>query len=320
MMSSQPSGPSNNLLWIAATLILLLTARRFFEASRNQNPQLAHSAVARPGTFAREPSQPRPGRVSRNPFHIPWAGWKEILWRAYVRLGEDRLLATAAGVVFFGLLAVFPAITALVSFYGLFADPSTIAANLQTLALLLPEGTFQIVQDQVARVLAKGNTELGATFLFGLALAIWSANAGVKAVIDALNVAYEEREKRSFVRLNLLSLAFTLGGMAAAFPRIVGGARHALPIWAWPAAAAGGVAERRYAGRRVAVDRRVIAAVLVPVEFCKLQRNLWLAGRGHRPDDVDVDVGHHRAVGRRAELGNRTSDRAGFGDRPSAAA
>ena len=82
-----------------STLILLLTARRFFEASRNQNPQPAHSAVARPGTFAREPSQRRPGRVSRNPFHIPWAGWKEILWGAYVRLGEDRLLATAAGVL-----------------------------------------------------------------------------------------------------------------------------------------------------------------------------------------------------------------------------
>jgi membrane protein len=71
------------------------------------------------------------------------------------------------------------------------------------------------VQDQVARVLEKGNTALGATFLFGLALAIWSANAGVKAVIDALNVVYEEREKRSFVRLNLLALAFTSGGIAA---------------------------------------------------------------------------------------------------------
>jgi len=77
------------------------------------------------------------------------------------------LLATAAGVVFYGLLAIFPAITALVSSYGLFADPSTIGANLQTLSLMLPEGSFQIVQDQIARVLAKGNTALGATFLFG---------------------------------------------------------------------------------------------------------------------------------------------------------
>ena len=96
-------------------------------------------------------------------------------------INEDRLLATAAGVVFFGLLALFPAVTALVSSYGLFADPSTIGANLQKLALMLPEGTFQIVQDQIARVLDKGNAALGATFLFGLALAIWSANAGVKA-------------------------------------------------------------------------------------------------------------------------------------------
>ena len=148
-----------------------------------------------------------------SPFQIPWEEWKQILWRTYVRINEDRLLAIAAGVVFFGLLAIFPAITALVSFYGLFANPSTIAANLQSLALMLPEGSFQIVQDQIARVLAKGGTDLGATFLFGLALAIWSANAGVKALIDALNVAYGEREKRSFLQLNLLSLAFTIGGI-----------------------------------------------------------------------------------------------------------
>jgi hypothetical protein len=114
------------------------------------------------------------GRYSTNPLRIPWAGWKDILWRTYQRTSDDRLLATAAGVVFFGLLAVFPAIAALVSSYGLFAS--------------------------------KGTTALSATFLFGLlVLAIWSANAGVKAVIDALNVVYEEREKRSFIRLNLLA-------------------------------------------------------------------------------------------------------------------
>lgn len=137
------------------------------------------------------------------------------MWCTYVRSNEHRLLATAAGVVFFGLLAIFPAITALVSCYGLFANPSTISANLQTLALLLPEGSFQIVQDQIARVVAKGNTQLSTTFLFGLGLAIWSANAGVKALIDALDVAYGVREERSFLQLNLISLAFTAGGIAA---------------------------------------------------------------------------------------------------------
>jgi membrane protein len=160
-------------------------------------------------------SPPAEGHRPASPFQIPWAEWKQILWRTYARIDQDRLLAIAAGVVFFGLLAIFPAITALVSFYGLFANPSTIAGNLQSLALMLPEGSFQIVQDQIARVLAKGGTELGATFLFGLAFAIWSANAGVKALIDALNVAYGEREKRSFLQLNLLSLAFTVAGIAA---------------------------------------------------------------------------------------------------------
>jgi membrane protein len=166
-----------------------LTAQRYFQAKalRKPAPQPANPAVAGRGNLAREVSQP-------NPLQIPWAGWKDILWRSYVRSGEDRLLATAAGVVFFGLLAVFPAITALVSCYGLFANPSTIGGNLQTLALMLPEGSFQIVQDQIARVLDQGGAALGATFLFGLALAIWSANAGVKAMIDALNVIYEEQE------------------------------------------------------------------------------------------------------------------------------
>jgi membrane protein len=213
-MPAPRSETGDNLLLIAATAIAVLTLQRYFQRSPvAAEPQFA--ANPSPDTLADDLSRPEHGRLSRNPLQIPWTGWKDILWRTYERTGEDRLLAIAAGVVFFGLLAVFPAITALVSCYGLFANPATIGANLQTLALMLPEGSFQIVQDQIARVLMKGNTALGATFLFGLALAVWSANAGVKAVIDALNVAYEEREKRSFIRLNLLSLAFTTGGIAA---------------------------------------------------------------------------------------------------------
>jgi membrane protein len=216
-MLDRRSQHNDNVLLIAATTILILTAQRYFQAKAPRRPdtQLASVAAARSGDVVQEASQPGHGRHAGSPLGIPWAGWKDILWRTYEQIDQDRLLATAAGVVFFGLLAVFPAITALVSCYGLFADPSTIGANLQALALMLPEGSFQIVQDQIARVLAKGNTALGATFLFGLGLAIWSANAGVKAIIDALNVVYDEREKRSFVRLNLLALAFTTGGIAA---------------------------------------------------------------------------------------------------------
>ncbi|MCC8952924.1 YihY/virulence factor BrkB family protein [Bradyrhizobium sp. Pear77] len=155
------------------------------------------------------------GRLAHTPLQIPAVGWKDVLLRTYQQIDEDRLLATAAGVVFYGLLAMFPAITALVSSYGLFADPSTISSNLQSLALMLPEGSFAIVQDQVARVLAKGTSTLGVTFVFGLLIAIWSANAGMKAIFDALNVVYEEKEKRGFVKLNLMSLSFTIAALVS---------------------------------------------------------------------------------------------------------
>jgi len=214
-MSRTRPGHDDSLLLIAATAILVFVAQRYFQGGAQPGARQISPADTQPGSPARELAQHGRGRYSSNPLQIPWAGWKDILWRTYESTNDDRLLATAAGVVFFGLLAVFPAITALVSSYGLFADASTIGANLQTLALMLPEGSFQIVQDQIARVLAKGNASLGATFLFGLALALWSANAGVKAIIDALNVVNEEREKRSFVKLNLISLAFTTGGIAA---------------------------------------------------------------------------------------------------------
>ena len=218
-MSRARSDHTDNLVLIAATTLVILAAQRYFQTFAPEPGSPARPEPSSPAAtkddFTRELSQHGHGRRARSPFSIPWAGWKDILWRTYEEFNDDRLLAIAAGVVFFGLLAVFPAVTALVSSYGLFADPSTIGANLQTLAVMLPEGSFQIVQDQIARVLEKGSSALGWTFLFGLALALWSANAGVKAVIDALNVVYDEREKRSFIGLNLLSLSFTIGGIAA---------------------------------------------------------------------------------------------------------
>lgn len=219
-MLARRSEPIDSWLLVAATAVFVLTAERYFQDSglaRPGPPQDHRKGEANsPETHpANADVQPGRGRRAKSPFEIPWSGWKDIFWRTYQRIDEDRLLATAGGVVFFGLLAIFPAVTAVVSSYGLFADPATISANLQKLAMMLPQGTFQIVEEQVGRVVSKGNTALGATFLFGFLLAIWSANAGVKAIFDALNVAYEEREKRSFIQLNMVSLAFTVGAVAA---------------------------------------------------------------------------------------------------------
>jgi membrane protein len=159
--------------------------------------------------------EPHRGRDAESPGEIPAKGWKDIAWRTSEQFQEDRLLAVAAGVVFYGLLALFPAITALVSSYALFADPKTIESHLASLAGILPAGTFSVVQDQVGRVLAKGGVNLSAAFLFSLVLALWSANGGMKAIIDALNVVYDEKENRGFIKLNAISLAFTLGGLIA---------------------------------------------------------------------------------------------------------
>jgi membrane protein len=150
------------------------------------------------------------GRRATAPWRIPWRGWKDILWRVYASVNDNRLLAVAAGVVFYSLLAIFPAIAAFVSLYGLIADASTIASHLSLAAGIFPAGAVDILHEQITRLTAKNDAKLGLGFITGLAVALWSANAGMKGIIDALNVVYDEKEKRSFVRLNLLSLLFTL--------------------------------------------------------------------------------------------------------------
>jgi membrane protein len=156
-----------------------------------------------------------------------WAFWKRLALDTHEAMSEDRLVAVAAGVVFYALLAIFPTITAFVSFYGLFADPATVQSHLSLLAGVLPAGGMDIVKEQIGRIASKpGGLSFG--FVFGLGLALWSANAGVKAMIDALNVIEGRAERRSFLRLNALSLAFTLG--AIAFLLLAVGAVVAFPL------------------------------------------------------------------------------------------
>jgi len=157
--------------------------------------------------------EPGRGREADSPTEIPAKGWKDILWRTYEEINEDRIVAVAAGVTFYALLALFPAVAALVSIYGLFADAATIQEHLNTIAVVLPGGALDLIGDQVRRITSKGNATLGFAFFSGLAISLWSANAGMKAMFDALNVAYGEEEKRSFIGLNVRSLAFTLAAI-----------------------------------------------------------------------------------------------------------
>jgi membrane protein len=155
------------------------------------------------------------GRSAETPSQIPARGWKDILKRCYERLTRDRIVAIAAGVTFYALLAIFPAIAALVAIYGLFADPGTIAQHLDDMASVMPGGAIDVIREQLTSLTSHGKSSLGFAFAIGLGISLWSANSGVKALLDALNVAYAEDEKRSFFRLNAVSLAFTLGGLVA---------------------------------------------------------------------------------------------------------
>ncbi|XSG82962.1 MAG: YihY/virulence factor BrkB family protein [Methyloligella sp. ZOD6] len=176
-----------------------------FETRPSEEPQHVHAARA---------EQRNRGRHAVSPLHMPWQGWKDVFWRVVGQIGDDRVLAVAAGVVFYMLLALFPALAAFVSIYGLTASPDTITQHIDTVAAVMPEGGLAIIQEQIERLTESRSASLSFGFVFGLGFALWSANAGIKAIMDALNVVYDEKEKRSFVKLNLVSFAFTLGALA----------------------------------------------------------------------------------------------------------
>jgi membrane protein len=145
---------------------------------------------------------------------IPWQGWKDILVRSYHEIQNDRLLALAAGVVFYSVVALFPAIAAGVSSYALFADAATIGKHLSIAADIVPAGALDMLGQEISRIAAKSEGKLTFGFLLGLAIALWSANAGMKAIFDALNIIYDEDEKRSLIWLNVVSLLFTICAIA----------------------------------------------------------------------------------------------------------
>jgi membrane protein len=168
------------------------------------------------------------GRVAETPSQIPARGWKDILLRVYQSIMQDRILLVAAGVTFYALLAIFPGIAALISIYGLFADPATVASHLDTIASVAPSGAIDVLRDQMTRLASKGGTTLGISFLVSLAISLWTANSGVKALFDALNIVNAEEEKRSFVKLNIVTLLVTVGVIV--FIILVLGAVVVLPI------------------------------------------------------------------------------------------
>jgi membrane protein len=168
------------------------------------------------------------GRLAASPSEIPAKGWKDILLRAYFNGGDHRIFALAAGMTYYSLLAIFPALAALVAVYGLFSDPGTITKHLDQVSGFMPGGAIDVAREQLTRVASKGNQTLGLTFTIGLAVSLWSANAAMKSLFDTLNIVYGEKEKRGFLKLNAMSLSFTLAAIAFVLAAL--GAIVVLPV------------------------------------------------------------------------------------------
>ncbi|GJD93966.1 YihY/virulence factor BrkB family protein [Methylobacterium iners] len=182
-------------------------------STRAPNAAAIEAAQARAGEAGR-------GRTAAQPAEIPARGWHDILRRVFWAVPRDRVLSTAGSVAFFTLLSTFPGLATIVSVYGLFSDPGVISHQLNTLSGVLPDGVLELIADQLQRVADQGTGLLSTASLVSLVIAFWSANSGVSALFDALNVIYKEREKRNLMRFYATTLLFTVSGALIAVAAI----------------------------------------------------------------------------------------------------
>jgi membrane protein len=159
----------------------------------------------------REIEDNRRGRMAAKPTQIPRAGWGDILKRTWEQIGEDNISIVAAGVAFYALLSIFPAFTALVSLYGLVADPVAVQNQIAAAQGFLPAEATKLLADELQALVQGPKTGIGIGLAVSVTLALWSARAGTGALMTALNIAYGEAERRNFIKFNLIAFGLTAG-------------------------------------------------------------------------------------------------------------
>ncbi|MEX2576137.1 MAG: YihY/virulence factor BrkB family protein, partial [Halofilum sp. (in: g-proteobacteria)] len=204
------------------------------------------------------------GRESRQPTQIPARGWTDVFTRVIRQQGEDNLSIVAAGVAFYALLALLPALTAAISVYALVADPAQVQQQVQGLAQLMPDQAQRLVSNELGRIASSSGGAIGVGLIGGLLVAFWSASKGTKSLLTALNIAYNEHEDRGFLRFNAIGLGLTVVLVLGAVLAI--GLVVALPI-ALTALGLGG-----WAGMAVSLARWVILGVGVIAALAVLYR------------------------------------------------
>lgn len=147
---------------------------------------------------------------------MPWSGWKDVLVRTWREASDDNVGIVAAGVAFYGFLAMVPLLGAIVLSYGLVAEPRTVVGNMQALTNVMPADAAKLIGEMLMNVVQQSSGKKGLGILLALAVALFGARNAAGSIITALNIAYEEKEKRGFIKVNLLALAMTLAAVVVA--------------------------------------------------------------------------------------------------------
>lgn len=189
-----------------------------------------------------------PGRLLL-PWQIEGHEWKRVLRNVFREISEDRLSIVAAALAFYAMLALFPALIALVSLFGLFTDPASIESGVNQLTGILPADARELLRAQLHELVATPSSSLSLGVIVSMVTALWSASSGVDSLVDAINVAYDKVEKRNWIKRRLMSLLMTLGlilftvfslGLVAVLPSLTSwlGDRidllHIITVVRWP--------------------------------------------------------------------------------------
>jgi membrane protein len=156
------------------------------------------------------------GRRANSPWSIPKRGWTQVLKRTWAQTSEDNLGLVAAGVAFYGFLAFVPLLAAIVMLYGLAADVGMIVATMRTLFGVLPRDIASLVGDQLVGIVHTSQGKKGAGLLIAVLVSLYGASNGAGAIITALNIAYEEKERRPWWRVYLLMFIITASAVVGA--------------------------------------------------------------------------------------------------------
>ena len=172
----------------------------------NRKSDQAEEGTAEPGAGARKP--PVAAKHS-GPLNKFWAVLKDV----GLRTGRDHLSVVSAGCAYYALFAIFPALTASISLYGLTANPENVERQFDVFSTVLPPQAYTILLDQIKRIAGTSGQALGWSFVAGLLVALWSANHATQAMFSALNIAYGQRERRGFVHVYLAAVGYTFIGI-----------------------------------------------------------------------------------------------------------